>query len=144
MNFNDKTAKIVILLLVLATSFFVIFDARADHAYPRHFDEFQDIGIANDILDTGKLAFLDSKTGFERADHDSFNRNLEMGFHVFLAELSTVSGIDLIFDYKYLPAIFSVFIIDNLTGDNIFSCLVKKTYKLAISCSINVSWLLKL
>ena len=108
-DWKQTTSLFLTVLFVFSTFYF----ERAEDRYPQHFDEFRDIAIAKTVIEQGRIVPLVSNTEFERTNHDGFYRNLQFGFHILLAELG-ISGFDLILDYRYFPAIFSLFVLSGI------------------------------
>ena len=80
------------LLLVLFIAFNLIYGVHQDYSYPIHIDEWRHISQGVRIIEDESIKL------------NVFN--LEVGFHVFLAEFFLLTGMDPVLDYKFLPAVF--------------------------------------
>ena len=88
-----KLWKWLLLALVFATTFVLVYSPHLNYPYPFHVDEWHHIAKANDLAQ-GSFHFGRSM--------------LEVGFHFFLASLSRM-GVDLVLCYRFLPAMWAVF-----------------------------------
>ena len=108
-NINDfKNQKIKILnftIILFAVLFiFTLHYGIHDYNYPYHTDEWQHLARAVQIMDAQTIPDIDPY--FNK--HDVGAMNLEIGFHVFLAEFFILSKQDPVLFYKFLAPIFTV------------------------------------
>gem|GEM_PF-743301 len=118
---NDrlKILNLSILLFVLLFTFFLQYGIHSDYDFPFHTDEWQHLARAVQIIDTQTIPDVDPYYN----KYPIGEMDLEIGFHVFLAEFYILSNQDPVLFYKFLPAIFSM-----LAGLMIF-LLVRKITK---------------
>ena len=74
-----------------------------NYPYPIHADEWMHLAQAIYIMDTGTLGFVNPYS-----PDLQYHNDMELGYHVFLAAFFTISGIDPVLGYQYLPALFFV------------------------------------
>ena len=105
-----KGYQYVILIFLLGFCFYNTYSIHFDYPFPYHHDEWQHTGIVVQIIDTGynikHNPYMDVPT---------WHTDLESGFHLFIANLFVLTGLDPIFYYQYLAAVFAV-----ITGFVIF------------------------
>lgn len=83
--------QILIITLILALTFFLVFSPHFANSYPLHIDEWRHITEATKLIENPQI------NGFA---------SIEIGFHIFLAILSIPFNLVLI--YKFLPAIWAI------------------------------------
>jgi len=97
-----KGLKALAVIAVLAFVFNQVYGVHRDYAYPYHSDEWYHIAHGVQIMD---------KNGIESTEpyfkYGKSYRDLEIGFHVFLAEFFLLTGKDPVLFYKFLPAMFA-------------------------------------
>ena len=95
--------KALLLFGVLVFIFFIVYKPHLDYIFPIHSDEWQHLALATRIID-------------DRQNPVNFNPyskellptyDLEIGFHVFLAEFFSLTGLDSVLSYKFLAAFFA-------------------------------------
>ncbi|NCN64491.1 MAG: hypothetical protein GW779_00130 [Candidatus Altiarchaeum hamiconexum] len=118
-NNKIRTLNFSILLLALLFTFFLQYGIHSDYDYPFHTDEWQHLARAVQIIDTQTIPDVDPYYN----KYPIGEMDLEIGFHVFLAEFYILSNQDPVLFYKFFPAIFSM-----LAGLMLF-LLVKKITK---------------
>ncbi len=103
---TEKTGKNIIsaftVILILALTFSLVYKIHWDYDYPYHTDEWQHIAQGIQITEEKHIRLTNPYYRDKPYTYD-----LEIGFHVFLAELTLLTGRDLILYYKFLPAIFA-------------------------------------
>jgi len=103
-NNKTKILNLSILLFVLLFTFFLQYGIHSDYDYPFHTDEWQHLARAVQIMDTQTIPDVDPYYN----KYPIGEMDLEIGFHVFLAEFFTLSNQDPVLFYKFFPAIFAV------------------------------------
>ena len=71
------------------------------YPYPLHADEWAHLALSKFVVDTGSFPSENVFVGVDRV-------NPQSGFHVFVASLFLVTGLDIIYFYQFLAAIFAV------------------------------------
>ena len=99
---RKRILSVFIILLILILTFNLIYRTHWNYPYPFHTDEWQHIAIGVQIVEDKSIRltipYYQDKPPY---------RNLEIGFHVFLAEFFLLTNKDLVLFYKFLPAIFA-------------------------------------
>ncbi len=103
---NNKTGtlNLSILLFTLLFTFFLQYGIHSDYDFPFHTDEWQHLARAVQIMDTQTIPDVDPYYN----KYPIGEMDLEIGFHVFLAEFYILSNQDPVLFYKFFPAIFAV------------------------------------
>ncbi|CEG13973.1 membrane hypothetical protein [groundwater metagenome] len=107
-NIKNKRPKIILnlslMLFVLLFTFFLQYGIHSDYDFPFHTDEWQHLARAVQIMDTQTIPDVDPYYN----KYPIGEMDLEIGFHVFLAEFYILSNQDPVLFYKFFPAIFAV------------------------------------
>ncbi|MFC1686016.1 hypothetical protein ACFLZZ_03265 [Nanoarchaeota archaeon] len=96
-----KYYKPAILILSLIFVFCLVYSVHFDYNYPFHSDEWQHAAQSVGVVDRGYGGFNPYFEG------EGERKDLEIGFHVFLAEMFLITGMDPVQDYQWLPALFA-------------------------------------
>lgn len=99
-----KNFKFIILIAALIFIFNLHYGVHSDYDFPYHTDEWQHIARAVQIMDNSNIPDVDPY--FNK--YSVGTMDLEIGFHIFLAEFFILSNKDPILFYKFLPAIFVI------------------------------------
>jgi hypothetical protein len=92
--------QLLLLALVMGFAFYTSLIPRLDYAYPIHQDEWTHLAEARSIVATGDVPLNDAVSGAARdAPYP------EAGYHVFLAELKLLTGLDWESLFRYLPSV---------------------------------------
>ena len=126
--------KILLLILILLLAGVMAFIPHIGYAYPLHVDEWTHLTYAKTIAQTGAISFPDPFTGEGTAGPGS---NVWLGYHVLMAIIQKVSGIDWLVLWRYGPSVifmltvFCVYIFANKQGYGLeaafFACLIPTT-----------------
>ncbi|ODS37030.1 hypothetical protein BEH94_08250 [Candidatus Altiarchaeales archaeon WOR_SM1_SCG] len=100
-NRND-VLKSLLLISTLVLVFNLIYAAHWDYLYPYHTDEWENLAEAVAIMENHALLNKAPNCKDIKKKID-----LEIGSHIFLAELFLLTGADPVTTYKYLPALFA-------------------------------------
>jgi len=103
-NNKIKILKLSLLIFTLLFVFFIQYGIHFDYNYPFHTDEWQHLARAVQIMETNTIPDVDPYYN----KYPVGEMNLEVGFHVFLAEFYILSNQDPVLFYKFFPAIFAV------------------------------------
>jgi hypothetical protein len=107
------------------------------YPYPIHADEWVHLAQGIYLMQTGELPNVNPYVGVPHAD-------LESGFHVFIAQIFTMTGLDPVTNYQYLPAICTVMIVLALIllvyylTSNFYIGLISAMFMLAVKNNINI------
>jgi len=96
-----KKIKFIFIFLTLALVFFNVYYPHLNYPFPMHVDEWQHIAQSIQIIDKG---LVNENPYFHGIEHKDF----EPGFHIFLAQFFSLTGLNPILNYRFLPAIFAV------------------------------------
>lgn len=99
---KEKILKALLLALILVFVFYVVYEVHKDYPYPYHSDEWWHISQAVQIIDEKEIKQTEAYY-----KNDPYSMNLEIGFHIFLAEFFILSNQDPVLFYKFIPAIFA-------------------------------------
>ncbi len=99
---RKRILSVFIILLILVLTSNLVYKVHWDYPYPFHTDEWQHIAIGVQIVEDKSIRL----TIPYYKDKPPY-RNLEIGFHVFLAEFFLLTGRDPVLFYRFLPAIFT-------------------------------------
>jgi hypothetical protein len=113
---KSRIIKISLLILVLISTFLLVYSPHFNYPYPLHIDEWHAIQEAQK-LNSGEYIFH-GRTG-------DITQGFELGFHFFL--LILLKFVNLVSFYKFLPAIWAV-----ITSLTLFYTLYKKTNNFTI------------
>jgi len=126
--------KTLLLILILLLAFLAAFVPHIGYAYPVHLDEWLHLAYANAVIDTGTLTFPEPVTGTKTSGPGS---NLEMAYHLLLASLQQVSGIDWLVLFRFGPSlvfmltVLAVYVLCRKEGYGLeaafFTCLIPTT-----------------
>jgi hypothetical protein len=108
---------------VISLAFLWTYKRHVDYRFPYHQDEWQHIGISQQIMAEGYNRQFNPFLGVP-ADH----ADLEPGFHAFLAVLFQLIGTDMILSYQYLAGIFA-----SVAVLAIFMCILQFSRSFAIA-----------
>ena len=89
-----------LLVLILLLAFFMAFVPHLDYGYPLHVDEWWRWGDAQGILEAGRITYPDPFEAGETVSPD-----IEVGFHVFLAEIKLITGVSWLSVFRFLPGL---------------------------------------
>src|SRR3989344_95965 len=110
----------LILGLLLAFAFFSTYsETHLEYPFPYHHDEWQHLGISMQAMEEGYNKVYNPFLGAP-----GWHADLESGFHLFLANIFLMTGLNPVLSYQYLAAIFAV-----ITGFVIFLCVYRLTGK---------------
>ncbi|MEK7092637.1 MAG: hypothetical protein AAB907_03355, partial [Patescibacteria group bacterium] len=109
------------------------------YPYPLHGDEWTHLAQATYLMENKKIPELNPYL------KDSGNKlNLESGFHSFLAQFFTLTNLDPILNYQYLPAIFTIIYILTLIllilflTNNFYISFLSALFFLSIKNNVNL------
>lgn len=97
-----KKIKFVFIFLALALVFFNVYYPHINYPLPLHVDEWQHLAQSVQIMDKGSL--VNENPYFLNVE----NRDLEPGFHIFIAKFFSLTRLDPVLNYRFFPAIFAV------------------------------------
>ncbi|MDI6730332.1 MAG: hypothetical protein QMD06_02170 [Candidatus Altarchaeum sp.] len=103
-NNRLKLLNFALLLFVILFTFFLQYGIHSDYDYPFHTDEWQHLARSVQIMDTQTIPDVDPYYN----KYLIGEMDLEIGFHVFMAEFYILSNQDPVLFYKFFPAIFAV------------------------------------
>lgn len=109
------------------------------YPYPIHADEWTHLAQAVYIMDTGTLGFVNPYSS-----RLYYHQDLEIGYHIFLAMFFTVTDIDPVLGYQYLPALFFVinsafmFLLVRRFTKNYYIALLSILFFLAVPSNTNI------
>lgn len=102
-NRHARVIKLLILFLVLFSTFTLVYSIHFDYRYPYHADEWQHLAQVVRVIDRGEIKPINP---YFKEDKP-LQMGLEPGFHTLLAELFMLTGIDPVLNYRFLPALFA-------------------------------------
>jgi len=120
---GHKILELGTVILMIFLTFSLVYSVHFDYRYPFHVDEWQHIAQAVKIID-----IQDVNAGNPYFKNFPQFRDIESGFHIFLAELFLLTGADPVLFYKYLPAIFA-----SISAFMLFLFILKLTENFYIS-----------
>jgi hypothetical protein len=151
-NSGGNKVKYLLLTAVIILSVFLIYGLHYRdyvkcngciselYPYPIHGDEWTHLAQAIYMMDAGTLPNINPYLGTPHV-------NLESGFHAFLAQLFTLTGLDPVLNYQFLPAIFTILILLILTlfvynlTKNFYIGIISSVFLLSIRENINITGL---
>jgi hypothetical protein len=101
-----SSSEYLILFPILALAFFLAFIPKHNYPYPVHVDEWSHWAYGQAVVETGGITFPDPLVGGET---ERLSTRLEIGFHVFWAEVREITGISWETIIRYGPALVFVF-----------------------------------
>ena len=126
--------RTLLLLLILLLAFLMAFIPHIGYAYPLHVDEWMHLTYAKTIAETGAISFPDPFTGEGTVGPGT---NVWLGYHVLMAMVQRVSGIDWLVLWRFGPSVifmltvFCVYIFAKRQGYGLeaafFTCLIPTT-----------------
>jgi hypothetical protein len=118
---------------------FIVEKQNNYYPYPLHGDEWTHLAQATYLIENKKIPELNPYL------KDSGNKlNLESGFHSFLAQFFTLTKLDPILNYQYLPAIIliisllSIILLIMLITNNFYISLLSSLFFLSIKNNVNL------
>lgn len=110
-----------------------------NYPYPIHADEWAHLAQTVYIMQSGTLGFVNPYS-----PELEYHNDLELGYHLFLAAFFSISGLDPVLGYQYLPALFftvnSLFLflfVKRFTG-NYYMALLSILFFLAVPSNTNI------
>jgi hypothetical protein len=94
--------KTLLLVLILLLAFFMAYIPHIGYAYPLHGDEWIHLAYANSVVDSGAITFLNPFSGLTLSGPGS---NFEMAYHLLLAMLHQVGGVDWLMLFRFGAAL---------------------------------------
>ena len=157
MKFGENHIKIALLVLVVLFGISIIYtihynfeyynsddtycvsckNPAISYPYPVHADEWAHLSQGIYIMEKGRLPAANPYTGKPY-------RDIESGFHAFIAEFFTMTGLDPVLNYKFLPVIFIILIILSLIialealTKNFYIGLIASLFLLSVRNNINI------
>jgi len=126
--------KTLLLILILLLAGFTAFIPHIGYAYPLHVDEWMHLTYAKTIAQTGAISFPDPFTGEGTVGPGT---NVWLGYHIIMATVQKVSGIDWLVLWRFGPSVifmltvFCVYVFANKQGYGLeaafFTCLIPTT-----------------
>jgi hypothetical protein len=95
-------SQLLVVLLVLAFTAALVYSPHNSYPYPFHTDEWQHLAKSTQIMEDGSI--IQTNPYYKEV---VYQQDMEIGFHVFLAEFFLLSGADPVLSYRFLPAIFA-------------------------------------
>jgi hypothetical protein len=92
-----------LLFFTLILVFCNTYNLHKEYPFPYHHDEWQHLAISNQIIDKNYNIKQNPYFG-----EQLWHTDLESGFHLYVAQLFVMTGINPIFNYQFLPALFAV------------------------------------
>ena len=92
----------VILPLIMALGFYLVFFPRLNYPYPLHLDEWIQMACSKELIREGNTISLSSPF---LGGGPEFNQLVEIGFQMFWAVFHLVSGIPWIIIFRYFPGV---------------------------------------
>jgi hypothetical protein len=92
--------RYLLLLTLVSLGAYLTYTIHISHPYPYHHDEWQHIALARQIVEEDYSRQFNPYLGIELEHAD-----LEIGFHILLAEFMLLTGADLIMVYQYIAAL---------------------------------------
>lgn len=133
-----KKIRIALIAGILILIGLLVFSPHLFYRFPIHLDEWTHLGYAENIID---------KKGYNEKDLDFTGEKLpthEVGFHIFLAEISLMTGIDPIFGLKYFAPILAVvtaflfFVVMLKTTKNFYIGIFSMIFFASLRSNINI------
>jgi hypothetical protein len=126
--------KTLLLILILLLAFFMAFIPHIGYAYPLHLDEWLHLAHTNALIEAGSITYPDPFYGKEITGLLS---SQEVNYHLLLASLSEVSGIDWLVLFRFGPSlvlmltVLAVYVLCRKEGYGLeaafFTCLIPTT-----------------
>lgn len=98
--------KTLLLILILLLAFFMAVIPHVGYAYPVHLDEWLHLAESKALIEAGSINYPDPFSGNETTGLLS---SQEVNYHLLLAELQQVSGIDWLVLFQFGPSLVFVF-----------------------------------
>jgi len=95
-------SQLLVVLLVLAFTAALVYSPHNSYPYPFHTDEWQHLAKSTQIMEDGSI--IQTNPYYKEK---VYQQDMEIGFHVFLAEYFLLSCADPVLSYKLLPAAFA-------------------------------------
>jgi len=131
--------KFSIIILILIFIFIRVHNFHSGYNYPMHLDEYHHIAQSVQIIE--KKGFVSTNPYFaEPIRHE----DLEPGFHILLSELFLLTGIDPVYHYGFLPALFAclsafmLFVLINKITDNFWTGIFAMLFFASLKSSVNI------
>ncbi|MFC1935109.1 hypothetical protein ACFLXZ_02205 [Chloroflexota bacterium] len=103
---SRKYLPYLLLCLIMALAYFVSFIPRINYEYPLHSDEWFHYNYAQELYEEKSIPFTEPFYGEEQIDDHA-----EIGFHIFLAVIKTVTGASWLAMFRYLPGVVMISIV---------------------------------
>ena len=117
--------EVAALMVILALAFYMGMIPKQEDSYPVHVDEWVHYGMAQATLESGSITYTEPVFG-----RGPIERSRRASYHIFLAELKEVLGIDWLTLFRVFPALifalisFQVYMFSRHYGSGLESALM--------------------